>query len=80
MMTSGLLQPEIAILGLRQQPPLPSSPAVLNPKVLVTAPDLLLSMGGVATAMAKAAILYRRYPRDPARVDEWAERVEKLFA
>ena len=79
MMTSGLLHPEIATLGLRQQSPLSFSPAVMNPKVLVTAPDLLLTMGGVATAMARAALLYQRYPRDPARVEEWAGRVDRLF-
>lgn len=79
MMLSGLLHSETATCGLRQRAPFPASPASIRPSILLKSPGLLLPMGGVLTRMAQAALLYRRYPRDPARVSAWASRVDALF-
>ena len=79
LMESGLLHPELATCGLRQKAPIPSSPAIFDPRVLLKAPDLLLSMGGVLGRMARAALLYRQYPKDPTDLPRWSERVDALF-
>ncbi|MFU8806379.1 MAG: NAD(P)/FAD-dependent oxidoreductase [Bradymonadaceae bacterium] len=79
MMNSGLLDGEVAAVGLSQRAPSPRSLGRLRGRALTQTPDLLIAMGSVVARMAMASLIYRQYPRNVSRHPAWSRRVAALF-
>lgn len=79
MMRSGLLDGEVAAMGLLQRSPSPRSLTRLRRQAFTEAPDLLVSMGAIAGRMALARLFYKRFPRALARQPAWSRKVAALF-
>ncbi len=80
MMRSGLLHPHLASLSLRQVAPVPRRLILPRPTEMVKKPQLLMRLGSTLARMAWVALLYRRYPDEPKRVADWANRVQHIFS
>jgi hypothetical protein len=79
MMRSGLLDGDVAAVGLCQKAPSPRTLGRLRRRALLEAPELAMAMGGVAAKMALASWCYRRFPRAPERRLDWSRRIAVLF-
>jgi len=80
MMTSGLLNAELARAGMEQRLPSmhPAQAAVLAIGA-ATRPLLAARLGAALPKLLAARALYRRYPQSPFELTTWSRRIAAIF-